>query len=120
MEYLLVNSNGKKEQGIYPDFISKDKNIIADAKYEHLKDKNREDYFQLIAYVYRFGAKTGFLLYPKDEDSILANYIIKATEGRLIKLCLAIPNQCNDYKSFCIEIEANENDLKKKMEECVK
>jgi 5-methylcytosine-specific restriction endonuclease McrBC regulatory subunit McrC len=121
-EYLFVDRNGRNKQKIYPDFISKDSTIIADAKYKHLEYRNeeygREDYFQIITYMYRFQAKNGFLLFPHPENIFYEQYSIINTEGRLTKLGFAIPQQPGDYKSFCKNININEKEYIAKLKEC--
>lgn len=54
---------------IYPDFIGKDKEyrMIADAKYKKASSIRGDDYHQLLGYMFRFDAKKGFYLYPKEE-----------------------------------------------------
>jgi 5-methylcytosine-specific restriction endonuclease McrBC regulatory subunit McrC len=70
-DYLFTN----KDQPIYPDFIkrrnkSQYADYIADAKYKHIdkkEDENggkRDDYYQLITYMYRYKSNKGFLLFP--------------------------------------------------------
>ena len=51
---------------IYPDFISRNSQprIIADAKYKPLDNIGNRDYLQLLAYMFRFDAKTGYYIYP--------------------------------------------------------
>ena len=118
-----------KDFAIYPDFISKNEKIIADAKYKRLESKNeeygREDYFQIITYMYRFKAKYGFLLFPYSENIILhpENYIYKQysiieTEGQVTKLGLAIPQESEKYETFCHNIIKNEKEFLSKLKEC--
>jgi 5-methylcytosine-specific restriction endonuclease McrBC regulatory subunit McrC len=120
-KYLFKDRYGKCRQEIYPDFISKDKTIIADAKYKHLEYRNeeygREDYFQIITYMYRFQVENGFLLFPYPENIFCEQYLIKDTEGRLTKLGLAIP-QTNKYKLFCQKFDINEKEFISKFKEC--
>jgi 5-methylcytosine-specific restriction endonuclease McrBC regulatory subunit McrC len=122
MEYLFTDSAGKGKQEIYPDFINKEKNIIADAKYKHLEYNNeeygREDYFQIITYMYRFNAKYGFLLFPHSENIFYNQYSIIETEGHLSKIGLAIPQQSESYETFCKNIIENENTFLSKLKEC--
>ena len=56
-----------KTAPIYPDFISRndEARIIADAKFKPIDNIGNKDYLQLLAYMFRFDAKTGFFLYPK-------------------------------------------------------
>jgi 5-methylcytosine-specific restriction endonuclease McrBC regulatory subunit McrC len=115
-EYLFCDDKGKGIQEIYPDFISKDKSIIADAKYKHLEahnsDHGRDDYFQIITYMYRFQSNHGFLFFPHRECSVCKNYIIKNTSGKLTKLGLAISQRQKDFKNFCEQMRKNEENFK--------
>jgi len=130
-KYLFEDSEGYKKQEIYPDFINKSKKIIADAKYKRIEknseEHGREDYFQIITYMYRFKAKHGFLLYPYPENIILHpenficdKYSIIETEGQVIKLGLAISKESEDekYETFCHNIIKNEKAFLSKLKEC--
>jgi 5-methylcytosine-specific restriction endonuclease McrBC regulatory subunit McrC len=122
MKHLFVDTKGRNKQEIYPDFISKNKTLIADAKYKHLEYSNQEydrnDYFQVITYMYRFQAKHGFLLFPHPQKSFSELYIIKNTEGKLTKLGLAIPWQTNSFKDFSEQINENEEKFVNIFKEC--
>jgi len=118
MEHLLKDCNSNKRiQEIYPDFKGKNNKIIADAKYKRLEYANeefgREDYFQIITYMYRFRAKYGFLLFPYPHPGIPPKQysINEETEDRVIKLGLAIPQQTGNYESFCDKISENEKEF---------
>lgn len=67
------NDGGNKIGEIYPDFISRnnESRIIADAKYKPIKNIGREnrDYLQVLAYMFRFDAKTGYYLYPEAPEA---------------------------------------------------
>jgi 5-methylcytosine-specific restriction endonuclease McrBC regulatory subunit McrC len=114
-EHLFVDAEGKRKQEIYPDFISKDRAIIADAKYKHLEYSNEEygrnDYFQIITYMYRFRTKQGFLLFPHSHKTFFELYTIKDTEGKLTKLGLAIPQQANNFNIFSKQINEKEEEF---------
>jgi len=107
---------------IYPDFISIDEKIVADAKYKHLENRNdeygREDYFQIITYMYRLQAKHGLLLYPHSEEIKCDSHRIIGTEGQVTKLGLAIPQENEKYETFCQKIKENENKYLSKLKEC--
>jgi 5-methylcytosine-specific restriction endonuclease McrBC regulatory subunit McrC len=122
-EYLFYDEDERKPaQEIYPDFISKDGTIIADAKYKHLERTNEEyirgDYFQIITYMYRFGSKHSFLLFPYSETTehknlFIKNYKIQGENGgRLTKLGLVIPQQSDSIGNFREQIEKNEERMK--------
>lgn len=114
-QWLFDNSTGK----IYPDFISKDSNnrIIADAKYKPINNINGHDYFQVLAYMFRFDSKTGYYLYPeKDNNGDKCLYLnhgvgrkaIKREDIKVIKHGLKIPQDSKNYNEFVKEIEQNE------------
>ena len=77
--YHPMNKNGAGAQRlfdrnvglIYPDFISRNSEtrIIADAKYKPVDNIGNRDYLQVLAYMFRFDAKTGYYLYPEAEGS---------------------------------------------------
>ncbi len=77
---LFYNVTENSREGlIYPDFISKfqkeDRNdsfrIIADAKYKPLDNvgNGNNDFFQILAYMFRFDSKKAFYFYPEKMDS---------------------------------------------------
>lgn len=60
-----VYQNNDGRSMVYPDFYSKEKSIVIDAKYKRLnKSVLRDDRFQLISYLYLLKADNGFLVYP--------------------------------------------------------
>ena len=73
--YHPMNKGGKGAQRlfegniglIYPDFISRDEThwVIADAKYKPIENIGNRDYLQVLAYMFRFDAKSGYYLYPR-------------------------------------------------------
>ena len=77
--YHPMNKGGKGAQRlfdgnvglIYPDFISRNSEtrIIADAKYKPVDNIGNRDYLQVLTYMFRFDAKTGYYLYPEAEGS---------------------------------------------------
>ena len=119
--YLFNNETGP----IYPDFIGRDhqNRIIADAKYKPINNIKGSDYFQILAYMYRFDAKRGYLLYPEMEDNkqtILSLYkgtIYENNVGRreedicVIKHGLIIPRETGNYKAFVNNIKVIERAL---------
>ena len=119
--YLFYNETGP----IYPDFIGKDhqNRIIADAKYKPINNIKGSDYFQILAYMYRFDAKRGYLLYPEMEDnkqtrlSLYKGTIYENNVGRreedicVIKHGLIIPRETGNYKAFVNNIKVIERAL---------
>lgn len=123
--YLFNNKTGS----IYPDFIGRDhqNRIIADAKYKPINNIKGSDYFQILAYMYRFDAKRGYLLYPEMEDNKQTTlcldkgtiyekkYAVKREEDIcVIKHGLSIPRETGNYKEFVNNIKVIERDLLKK------
>lgn len=107
---------GKRQQ-IIPDYLSKDKTIVADAKYIPLDKNDRygEDsahataiYYKTITYMYRWKAKQGYLLYPCSDNCKTSSYKIKDTEGSITKLGLAVPLDAPDFRSFVGQMNENE------------
>ncbi|MCD7799523.1 MAG: McrC family protein [Akkermansiaceae bacterium] len=111
--------NNKKEPEIYPDFISKDKErrIIADAKYK--KKLKNSDYQQLLAYMFRFDAKKGYLLYPEKQSkedvvyrlnrgSTYDSDVSPREDVTVVNCGLVIPQDVGDYGAFRKEMQANE------------
>ena len=96
---------------IFPDFIiesisDNNKPIIADAKYKHLEGANisREDYFQVLSYMFRFKSEHGLLLYPcsgnvaePDKTLYLADY---NNEVDLSVLGFEIPEYAAKYQDY--------------------
>ncbi len=112
-----------QHQQIIPDYLSIDKEIVADAKYIPLNEKNwfKEDsasataiYYKTITYMYRFCSKEGFLLYPHpdEEASPIKEDIITEKEGinggSITKLGLRIPSGCSDFDEFATRIKEEE------------
>lgn len=114
--YLLKNNKWK----IYPDFykLENDNNIVLDAKYKNLNNKNREDRLQIISYAYTLNAKKAGFIYPLEED--VNNKTINNI-GKLASLdcdVLIIPfiipsTNFQTIKDFKEAIEKCENELKK-------
>ena len=108
------------KQQIIPDYLSLDKKIVADAKYIPLNEKKwfAEDssnataiYYKTIAYMYRFGSKDGYLLYPHPDEVVMPDKkeIIGDLGGSITILGLRIPNGCKDYDDFVSKIRVEEN-----------
>lgn len=122
-EYLFSKEN-RNVGLIYPDFISKD-NInrkIADAKYKPIKNIRNSDYLQLLAYMFRFGSKLGYYIYPeKEKNEVEKLYLNKGTKYNkdvekiidisVIKLGIKIPKNSKSYEEFVKEININEHEF---------
>lgn len=127
---LFSDDEGGKTGLIYPDFISKDtvNRVIGDAKYKPIDNIGNKDYLQVLAYMFRFDAKTGFYFYPEqsrsetESDNSPAKTSLYLNSGctfernvnkrenpeiRVTKLGLRIPN-VGSYKKFVGAIKSNE------------
>ncbi len=128
-QQLFSYSKGEDDRNIkagriYPDFISKSvKNrIIADAKYKPINHIVNKDYLQVLAYMFRFDAKTGLYIYPEGNTIISTPYYlntgttyednVKAREDIFVeKLGLKIPKNCQNYNDFVEQIKYSEEKL---------
>lgn len=106
---------------IYPDFIGRDSfsRLIADAKYKPTDNISGKDYLQLLAYMFRFDAKTGYYLYPNSQsvgdvrlmlnEGVKYEKNVKARDDiSVIKHGLLIPQNADCYDSFVSTIRDNE------------
>ena len=111
---------------IYPDFISKDseKRIIADAKYKPMDNIGNKDYLQVLAYMLRFDAKTGYYIYPEIENagsrqlwlnkgSTYENDVFPRDDISVTKHGLKIPVDAEDYTSFTARMSTYEQEFSK-------
>ena len=107
---------------IYPDFIGREHTprLIADAKYKPADNVGGKDYLQLLAYMFRFDAKTGYYLYPDSQltgdvrlmlnEGVKYENTVKAREDIcVIKHGLLIPQKAESYESFVSLIIDSEN-----------
>ena len=110
---------------IYPDFIGREQSprLIADAKYKPTDNIGGKDYLQLLAYMFRFDAKTGYYLYPDSQSSgdkklmlnegVKYENNVKAREDIcVIKHGLYIPDASNSYDDFVDAITKSESAFK--------
>ena len=129
ISYHPMNKGGKGAQRlfqgnvclVYPDFISRnsERRMIADAKYKPINNIGNRDYLQVLAYMFRFDARTGFYLYPEagsSDDLILrmnrgTTYEVNVSprdDITITKHGLKIPADAPDYISFVKRIEIAE------------
>lgn len=131
--YHPMNKGGKGAQRlfeqniglIYPDFISRDKEtrIIADAKYKPIDHIGNRDYLQILAYMFRFDAKTGYYFYPETEDvddqklrmnsgSTYEDNVTARNDVSVTKHGLRIPADADCYETFAVRMQACEKEFK--------
>ena len=117
---------------IYPDFIGKNTadRVIADAKYKPIDNIGNKDYFQVLAYMFRFDSKRGYYIYPDAKDtgtvSLMMNEgstyegdVSARTDISITKLGLKVPSESKDYKEFKRQIRINEIAFVKSIEATV-
>ena len=130
--YHPMNKSGKQAQRlfnkntglIYPDFISRDSDcrVVADAKYKPIDNIGNRDYLQLLAYMFRFDAKSGYYLYPEasgEDDLILMmnsgstyeDNVMSRDDISVTKHGLNIPISGNDYNEFVEQIKTREKEF---------
>lgn len=110
---------------IYPDFISRsdEKRIIADAKYKPIDNIGNRDYLQVLAYMFRFDAKTGYYLYPEAEGagdlklwmnrgSTFEKNVMPRDDISITKHGLKIPTDAADYDEFVGKMKTCEQEFK--------
>ena len=108
---------------IYPDFYCEnsreDSNdgIILDAKYKRLeKGLIRDDLYQIISYMHTMKISTGGLVYPQKEKEELVeqnpkNYYLANNTGIIKTFGFVVPQNANEYTSFCKKMENSEKEL---------
>jgi 5-methylcytosine-specific restriction endonuclease McrBC regulatory subunit McrC len=121
-QYLFERNAGL----IYPDFISRNREerVIADAKYKPVRNISGRDYLQLLAYMFRFDAKTGYYLYPETGNA--ADLKLRMNRGStyeadvaprddiiVMKHGLKIPVEANSYAEFVTEMKISEQEFKR-------
>ena len=110
---------------IYPDFIGRDREhrIIADAKYKPAENIGNRDYLQVLAYMFRFDAKTGYYLYPEadgqddlrlcmNRGSTYESNVSPRDDVSVTKHGLRIPAHAETYAAFVKRMQENEAEFR--------
>ena len=110
---------------IYPDFISRnnDRRIIADAKYKPIDNIGNKDYLQILAYMFRFDAKTGFYLYPEadgssdlrlqmNQGSTYEGNVMPRNDVSVTKHGLKVPSGMKSYEAFKQQMKLSEHNFR--------
>lgn len=110
---------------IYPDFISRNNEtrIIADAKYKPIDNIGNKDYLQVLAYMFRFDAKTGYYFYPEatgvddlqlwmNKGSTYESNVAPRDDTCLTKHGLKIPVDAESYEAFAKKMKASETEFR--------
>ena len=109
---------------IYPDFISSnsEERIIADAKYKPVDNIGNRDYLQILAYMFRFDAKSGYYFYPEvagaldlklklNRGSTYEKNVVPRNDISITKHGLKIPADAPDYNGFAEEMRKSEKEF---------
>ncbi len=118
--FHLLSNNGATFQKIIPDYYDEEKRIVADAKYTDLSEidnlsaeRAASIYYKTIMYMYRFNSKIGLLIHPtitnEVKDVEIIEYKIIGTDGKLCKVRIKIPSQCNDFSDFSKKMKGIES-----------
>lgn len=100
----------------FPDFYSLENGgIVLDAKYKNIDSGmgQREDQFQLIAYMHTLdgekvkGASLGALVYPSENERVGNRWELKGCGGTYAVIPIVIPNSCDSIEDFGVNIEKN-------------
>ncbi|KKI60925.1 5-methylcytosine restriction system specificity protein McrC [Staphylococcus warneri] len=125
---LFSKESGKKVGLIYPDFIGhNDKNrVIGDAKYKPIQNIGNKDYLQLLAYMFRFNAKSGYYFFPSHKGN--SHEVLYLNQGltyeknvqmhkdiKIAKFGLTIPKDAVDYKDFSRKMKKVEEEFLDKL-----
>lgn len=131
--YHPMNKSGKGAQRlfngniglIYPDFISRNSKtrLIADAKYKPIDNIGNRDYLQVLAYMFRFDAKSGYYLYPEAEGyndlklwmncgSTYEANVMPRNDISITKHGLKIPVDAKDYSEFIARLKIQEQEFR--------
>lgn len=118
--FKLLECNNEKKQKIIPDYISKNRKIVADAKYIPLnKNSNYGEerataiYYKTIMYMLRFSSKYGFLFFPCRNYFESKKYVIIDTDNYLIEYPFNISEeQEQNYSAYCLQMSEEEKRFK--------
>ncbi|MCL2328472.1 MAG: McrC family protein [Bacteroidetes bacterium] len=110
--YLFENNGYKR----FPDFYKSD--FILDAKYKNLDLKNmdRNDLHQIIAYMYVQQVKLGGFIYPcKEERKVETVGILKGYGGDVRNWSVQIPQTAKNFADFQNKMKKNEENLRNRL-----
>ena len=100
----------------YPDYLKP--NFILDANYKRL-DKNgidRNDMHQIISYMHVENAEMGGFIHPVESEQEEASFYcigeLRGQGGKIYRIGLSIPQQCESYKEFSSKMASIEKSLR--------
>lgn len=119
-KYYLFEEGSSPRQQIIPDYLSPNKDVVADAKYIPLDERVLYEeesvtavYYKTIAYMYRFCSKNGYLLYPSKSDNKATVKTLQSEKagvngGTITEVGLKIPTDVKDFDDFCSKMQEKE------------
>ena len=119
-KYYLFEEGSSPRQQIIPDYLSPNKDVVADAKYIRLDERVLYEeesvtavYYKTIAYMYRFCSKIGYLLYPSKSDNKATDKTLQSERpgvngGTITEVGLKIPTGIKEFSAFCSEMQESE------------
>lgn len=128
VQYLFKDDNYQKFRRIYPDFLIdcdvKEGTIesavaIIDAKYKRLDEKiDRDDAFQILAYLFRFKSKQGFLVHPVEYCKVCEPRNLTLYNDDSVKLTIVpfvVPKTSGSFEEFCAAMKDAEEKMQEKL-----
>ena len=128
-QYLFKNDDNHNRRWVFPDFMI-DCNVekgpidsakaIIDAKYKPLNGEvGRDDAFQMLAYLFRFKSKNGFLIHPVKHDEKLQESscltLYNDSSVKLTTVPFVVPETIGSFEDFRAEMKKKEEKLKEKL-----
>lgn len=114
----------EKPLHVVPDYISKDKKIIADAKYINLdqcdfgESRNTAIYYKTLTYMLRFNSDHGELFYPsRNQEEKKERLTIDETTKVLDKIPMFVNADCDSFRNFIDIMKKTEEAFIKNVEE---
>ncbi len=110
--------SGESRQ-IVPDYMNKEKTIVADAKYIPLDSKTITQgseseasiFYKTLVYMYRFNCANGLLLYPAQEAKKEQLAIVDRENDVLHKIGMYIPQEVTEWDDFKNSMKKSEERL---------
>lgn len=124
-QYLFKNDENHNCRWVFPDFmigcdvakgqVNSAKAII-DAKYKPLNGEvSRDDVFQILAYLFRFKSKQGFLVHPVEYCKICEPRNLTLYNDDSVKLTIVpfvVPKTAGSFEEFCAAMKDAEEKMK--------
>lgn len=99
----------------FPDFYSKQKKIVMDAKYKRIAER-RDDTHQMLAYMYGLEAEKAILIFPSLETESLEDFKLLGYgkgDATLFHITMQIAREKENttFQDFCKEMNENEKNF---------